>query len=358
MNIDKLAGIALLGIFASTATGCGTGEASVTNIEQESLIAPLPVLVSTPKTMDIFAAYRMASTIAADAEAPILARVAGQVVEILVEEGDQVHRGQILARLDGDRLRLQMLQAEAKLEKLIREYDRMTSLHERGLVSATFFEGLKFDLEAQHATYKLKRLDHSYTELRATISGVVSSRDIKVGTNIEVGESAFKISDTTRLVAYLNIPQTELSKFSAGHDATISVDAMPGVDFHATVARISPTIDASNGTFRATVYIDNLDGRLVPGMFGRFTIAYEKHSNALVIPTTAIVTEDSESVVYVVADGAVERRLIRPGIESDGNVEVLHGLDKNEQIVVTGLSGLRDGSRVLASNRVSGSISG
>ena len=102
MIIDKLAGIAFLGIFASVATGCGTGEASVTSIEQESLTAPLPVLVSTPKTVDIFAAYQMASTIASDAEAPILARVSGQVVEILVEEGDQVRKGQLLARLDGD----------------------------------------------------------------------------------------------------------------------------------------------------------------------------------------------------------------------------------------------------------------
>lgn len=358
MNSHKFAGIALAAIFATAATGCGTGEASVASVNENVLPAPLPVLVTTPETMDIFAAYKTASAIAAEEQAPILARVAGQVVEILVEEGDEVSKGQILAHLDGDRLRLEMLQAQANLEKMSREYDRLTNLHDRGLVSATTYDGLRYDREALRAVYKLKRLNYSYTEIRATIAGVVSSRDINVGSNIQIGEIAFTVTDTSRLVSYLNIPQTELSKFSPGHEATVTVDAMPGVDFHATVARISPTIDTRSGTFRATVYVDNPEGDLAPGMFGRFTIAYEKHSNALVIPVEAIVREDSETVVYVVTDGAAVRRAIEPGIQSDGKVEVLSGLDKNDEIVVTGLSGLRDGSRVLASIGVPGNFSG
>ena len=358
MNTHKLASIALAAFIAIAASGCDTGEASVTSVNENVLPAPLPVLVTTPETMDIFAAYKTAAAIAADEQAPILARVAGQVVEILVEEGDEVNKGQILARLDGERLRLEMLQARANLEKMSREYDRLANLHDRGLVSAATYDGLKYDREALRAVYKLKRLNYGYTDIRATIAGVVSSRDINVGTNIEVGEIAFTVSDTSCLVSYLNIPQTELSKFSPGHEATVTVDAMPGVDFLATVARISPTIDTRSGTFRATIYFDNQDGDLAPGMFGRFTIAYEKHSNALVIPVEAIVREDSETVVYVVTDGAAVRRAIEPGIQTNGKVEVLSGLDKNDEIVVTGLSGLRDGSRVLASIVVQGNISG
>lgn len=358
MNTHKTATIALIAIFTTAAIGCGTGEARVSSVNETVLPAPLPVLVTTPETLDIFAAYRTAATLSADEEAPILARVAGQVVEILVEEGDIVQKGQILARLDGNRLRLEMLQARANLEKMSREYDRLTHLHERGLVSATTYEGLKYDREALRAVYKLKRLKYSYTDIRATISGVVSSRDINVGTNIKIGETAFTVSDTSRLVSYLNIPQTELSKFSPGHEANITVDAMPEINFRATVARISPTIDPRSGTFRATVYVDNRNGDLAPGMFGRFTIAYEKHSNALVIPLEAIVREDSETVVYVVVDGAAVRRAIRPGIQSGGKVEILSGLDKNDSIVVAGLSGLRDGSRVLASVGAQGKVGG
>jgi membrane fusion protein (multidrug efflux system) len=160
------------------------------------------------------------------------------------------------------------------------------------------------------------------------------------------------------LVAYLKIPQTELPKFSAGQVVKLSVDAMPEIMFAATIDRISPTIDVNNGTFRATAYVDNPSGDLAPGMFARFSIAYEKHEDALVIPAAALLEEDSTSVVYVVSDGAVERRVIKTGIKSEGMVEVLGGLSINDAVVITGQSGLRDGSRVMASNSISELTSG
>ena len=160
------------------------------------------------------------------------------------------------------------------------------------------------------------------------------------------------------LVAHLKIPQTELSKFTAGDTATFSVDSMPEAEFAATIARISPTIDTRNGTFRATALIDNSDGDLAPGMFGRFTIEYEQHNDALVIPVEALIDEDNESTVYVVNDGEVVRRTIKIGITADNNIEILDGLNENDVIVVVGHSGLRNGSKVLASNANPDSFSG
>jgi membrane fusion protein (multidrug efflux system) len=124
---------------------------------------------------------------------------------------------------------------------------------------------------------------------------------------------------------------------------------MPNTDFAATIVRISPTIDARNGTFRATAIIDNADGNLAPGMFGRFTIAYEKHANALVIPANALLDEDDETTVYVVQNDEVVRRSVEVGIEENGRVEILDGLLDEDEIVVVGHSGLRDGSKVFAS---------
>ncbi len=93
-------------------------------------------------------------------------------------------------------------------------------------------------------------------------------------------------------------------------------------------------------------------------MFGRFNIAYEKHADALLIPAAALLEEDSETVVYVVNDGSASRRAIEIGIQSDGFVEVLNGLDANEQIVVTGQNGLRDGAKVQVSQDFQARITG
>lgn len=341
----------------SALTACGVGEASTSN-DELSVATPLQVKVVLPHRAEIFATYHTTSTIASDVDAPVTARASGEIIDILVEEGDRVERGQILARLDGDRLRLELNQAKANLEKTTREYERFVNLHKRGLVSSTAIDGMKYDMDSLRATFELKQLSYNYTFIRAPVSGVVTARDVKVGQHISDGDTTFKVTDTSKLVAYLRIPQSDMSKFSAGHVAKIQVDAMPEEVFSAAISRISPTIDTRNGTFRATAYIDNDDGRLVPGMFGRFEIAYESHTNALIIPAAAILEEDSVSVVYVVDNGAAERRPIETGIQRDGNVEVLSGLDGTEHIIVTGQNGLRDGSRVLANAQSPGPVIG
>lgn len=356
----KLKNIAIAITAASLTTvlsACGVGEAR-TSGDDLKLATALPVEVITAHKAEIFATYHATSTITSEYDAPVTARVDGEITEILVEEGDLVEKGQLLARLDGDRLRLELQQAKANLEKTTREYERFINLHERGLVSTAAIDGMKYDMEALRANYELKQLNYNYTFVRAPISGVVSARDIKVGQHINTGDATFRITDTSELVAYLRIPQSELAKFSEGHVADVQVDAMPEEVFSATITRISPTIDTRNGTFRATAVVDNKDGSLAPGMFGRFEIAYEKHTGVLVIPAEAVLREDNASVVYIVDNGAAVRRPIEIGIEKDGNVEVISGLEGDEQIIVTGQNGLRDGSKVLANIPSSGPITG
>ena len=338
--------------------GCGTGEASIADEAEVRAATPVPVEIAIPVRADIFATYHATSTIESDADAPVLARVPGEVVQLLVEEGDIVEAGQVLARLDGERLRLEMLSARADHERASKELDRYDDLAKRGLVSAAMFDGLTFDVDALRAKYDLANLNYKYSEISATISGIVSSRDIKLGQSIDANSVAFRITDTSELVAYLHIPQSELAKFSSGHNASLQVDSMPGTEFSAIIARISPTIDTRNGTFRATAIIDNRAADLVPGMFARFTIAYEKHEDALLIPGNAVVDEDDESSVYVVADGAVALRIVETGIRSGDQIEILSGLADDEEFVVVGHSGLRDGSKVLASNRSVDSFTG
>jgi membrane fusion protein (multidrug efflux system) len=338
-------------------TGCGVGEAN-TDIAVVEASSALPVEVVVPHNAEITATYHATTTITSDVDAPVTARAGGEITKILVEEGDLVSKGQVLAQLDGDRLRLQVKQAKANLEKTTREYERYINLHDRGLVSSADVDAMKFELDGLKAQYELQQLNYNYTFIRAPFAGIVSAREVKIGQHLNVGDTTFRVTDSAELVAHLLVPQSELSKFSAGSTASIKVDAMPDMNFTATIARISPTIDTRNGTFRATAYINNEDGMLAPGMFGRVEIAYEKHSNALVIPAMAVLEEDNVSVVYIVDDGAAIRRMIETGIEENGNIEVLSGLEGNERIIVTGQNGLRDGSRVLASVSANAPVTG
>ena len=125
----------------------GPGEEE--NDEEE--VPPVPVETSTPSRGDVYAVYSGTAPIEAFAEADVIAKVEGEIREVLTEEGELVTEGQVLARLDGDRLRLELNESRARLRKMQRDFERNQDLREKGLLSEGDFEKLQYDLEALQA---------------------------------------------------------------------------------------------------------------------------------------------------------------------------------------------------------------
>ncbi len=339
--------------FALTAfylTACQPGADEPDADEDEA--PAIPVETATPTRGDIFAIYSGTAPIEAFADATVIAKVGGEIRDILVEEGDDVLSGAVLARLDGDRLRLEMEQAEANLRKLQRDYQRNVDLSERGLISAGDFEKIQYEMEALKATYDLTTLELGYTEIRAPIGGVISERFIKIGNTIDVNAPAFQVTSLEPLVSYLHVPEREYRRIDPGQDATIRIDALANSQFVATVSRVSPVVDPDTGTFKITIEVSDETHRLKPGMFGRISIVYDMHSDALQIPRSAIVEEAGQSSVYVIEDNVAERRLIHTGYTDSGQIEVLEGLSDSETFVIVGQTGLKNGSKVSIINDI------
>ncbi len=344
-------GLMLLAACQPDAESDGTADGSAGD-ETEDDSPAIPVETSAATRADIYAMYSGTAPIEADAEAAVIAKVAGEVREILVEEGDDVKSGQLLARLDGDRLRLELMQSEANLRKAQRDYQRNVDLKDRSLISTGDFERIKYEMDALEATYNLAKLELSYTEIRAPIDGVIAERFVKVGNTIAVNAITFQVTSLEPLIAYLHIPEREYRRIARGQTAVIAVDALQGSEFQATVARISPVIDPGTGTFKITVEVSDPTRRLKPGMFGRINIVYDMHPQALQVPRSAIIDEAGETSVFVVEDAKAVRRIITTGYANNGNIEIVAGLTGSEKIVVVGQSGLRDGSNVSIINAV------
>ncbi len=173
----------------------------------------------------------------------VVAKVDGEVRVLNVEEGDFVTAGQVLAQLDGDRLRLELNESEANLRKLQRDFERNKDLREKGLLSEGDFEKIQFDMEALEAAYNLAKLELDYTYVRAPIDGVISERIVKLGNTIDVGESLFRVTSLDPLVAYLFVPEREYRSIRAGQPVGIAIDALPDERIVASVTRISPIVD-------------------------------------------------------------------------------------------------------------------
>ena len=340
------AALALLLLLAA----CGGGEHTANNDEDGDESPPVPVEVGLPSRGDIYAVYRGTAPIEAYAEAVVKAKVQGEVRTILVEEGDDVVAGQVLARLDGDRLRLSLGESEARLRKLQRDFERNVELNKRGLISDGDFERIKYEMEALEASHNLAKLELDYTQIRSPIAGVISQRFIKIGQTLNVEDPVFHVTSFDPLVTYLHVPERQYRNIRVGQQAAIAIDALSGPPIMANVTRVSPIVDPDTGTFKITIEIFDEERRIKPGMFGRIGVIYDRHENALQVPRSAIVEELGESSVFVVEDGRAVRKVVETGYSDRGMVEILDGIDDDERIVLVGQLGLKPDSKVTVIN--------
>ncbi|HSN70047.1 MAG TPA: efflux RND transporter periplasmic adaptor subunit [Steroidobacteraceae bacterium] len=337
--------VATLAGLAALTSACGNGVANDASTSPAE-VAAVPVEVRLPERGEMLAIYSGTAPIEAEQEATVAAKVGGEVRAILVEEGDVVEAGQLLARLDGDRLRYELKQSEANLARLERDYNRNLELIKKGLVAEGAVDNIRFEMEALRAARDLARLELGYTEIRAPIPGVVSARFIKVGNTIAAGDATFRVTDLDPLIAYVHVPEREFRKLKAGQRADLTVDALGVTGYSATVARISPIVDPATGTFKATLEIHDESGRVKPGMFARVNIVVDRRPDALRIPRAALVETDGTESVFVVRDSVAVQQPVRTGLTNAGWVEVTEGLDGDEQVVVIGQNGLKSGNAV------------
>jgi len=358
-NVVAPLALALLLLSAAALSGCNQANGKAKDEKQDAAPA-VPVEVAQPKVADMVAVYSGTASIKADRVAFVTPKVSGEIRAVLAEEGDQVKAGQVLARLDGDQLRLEVAQAEANLRKLERDYERNLELQKRGLVSSMAFDNLKYELDAARATYELTALRLSYTSIRSPIAGVVTSRMdtaqvgntvTPVGGVIQQSDMAmFEIIDFNSLVLEINVPEGQLSKLAVGQPAEITADAVPGKVFAGRISLITPRVDAQTATFPVKIEVSDPEGKLRPGMFARVGVVFDRREGAIQVPRSALLDDEGPPAVFVVEDGKARERTLELGLSNGNFVEVLSGVGRDDQVVTVGQGALKDGTEVRVVN--------
>ena len=325
--------------------GCKPGSDAQAQEGEKKGPDAIPVEVGKVVRRAIAASYANTATLEPRAEAQVVAKTSGVALQVLAEEGQQVHAGQVLVRLDADRARLQAAQSAAQLRKLEANFKRAQQLESQQMVSANDLDQLRYDLENARAVNRLADLELSYTNVVAPISGVIASRSIKPGNFVQINSPIFRIVDSSRLEATLNVPEREIDKLKPGQAVALTADALPGKRFTGTVDRVAPVVDTGTGTFRVVTTFDG-DGELQPGMFTRLSINYDQRADALVVPRAALLEDGGEPAVYAVRDGKASRIVLRLGYADGAWIEVRDGLKEGDAVVVAGKAALREGSAV------------
>ncbi len=308
-------------------------------------VEAVPVEVAKVARHPISARYSGTANLEAPGEAQVVAKTSGVMVQLLAEEGDQVHAGQLLARMDGDRVRLEAQKQLAQVHKLENNFRRSQELAAQKLVSAEASDQIRYDLEAARASYALANLELSYTNIVAPISGVIAQRMVKPGNLIALNSPVFRIVNNAHLEGVLNAPEREMSRLKIGLPLQMVVDAVPGKVFTGRVDRVSPVMDSASGTFRVVCAFDNAP-ELRPGMFGRIQVVYDQRADALTVPRIALLEDEGEPALYVVRGNKVKRVAVKLGYTNGELAEIKSGVREGDSVVTAGKVAIRDGTEI------------
>lgn len=275
----------------------------------------------------------------------VVARTQGLVESLQAEEGDEVRRGAILLQLEKRELALQVDQARVTLEGARSTHERSKSLHERQLVSQEEFENTRLQLQNADVNLKEARLQLEYTDVRASIAGVVMVRNVEQGDLVRTNDVVFSVADLDPLQARIRIPEKRMTQVRRGQEARVTVDPAPDRVFDARVRMISPGVDPASGTVKVTIDVPS-DELLRPGMFATIRIVTDRRQDVLVIPKKALLLETDEDDVFVVRESKAERVRVSLGYVDGDRVEVLSGLTDGDLVVTVGHQGLKENAEV------------
>jgi len=292
--------------------------------------------------------YRATSTLEAEKEAQILARVTGVVQTLLAEEGDHVEVGDPLLKVDNDEYRFRLEQAAATTANLRSRYERMEKMMKEELATEEEFQAVRSELASAEANEGLARLALSYTTVTAPFSGQITNRLVDVGQNLMVGDPVMIMADFDPLLARVHVPSREFNKLKQNQEVTLVLDSS-GARLTGRIKLISPVIDPTSGTIKLTIEVPEYPTEIRPGDFAQVQIVTEKRDDVTLVPRNAVLSDKGESVVYTLTQEEIptaERRIVDIGFTDDLHVQVLSGLAVGELVVVKGQRSLKNGSPV------------
>lgn len=327
--------------------------------------------------------------ITARRQATVSAQITGTLTAVLIEEGDHVEKGQILARLDdsgytaqleaakaqADAAHAQIAQIQVQVRQATLDAERLQSLVRQGLVSkqsaeqsSSQVDALRAQLNAQRqharaadAQTTLAQVNFDYCIVRAPFAGVVTSKDAQVGEIISplsagggfTRTGVGTIVDMDSLEIDVDVNEAYIGRVKPDMPAQAVLDAYPDWTIPAHVVAIVPTADRGKATVKVRVALENKDDRVVPDMGARVSFLEEKSAPAasapqgVLVPASAITQREGHSVVFVIDGDKARQRTVTPATQTYGDLRLLpDGVSAGDSVVLSPPAELKSGSDV------------
>ena len=299
-------------------------------------------------------------------QADVGSKTLGYLDAVLVDRGDRVTRGQLLAlvrpsdlpdQLAAARSSLAQAQSSAALART--NYERAKQLAPEAVVSQQELQQAQSQYATAEAAQQAAQAQIAAvavrlgeTRIASPLTGVVVQRRLDPGTLVGPpgGGAIVTVARVDTLRMFITVNEHELAGVAVGKSAHVEVDALPGRTFSGKVVRLAPTLDPATRTLDAEVQLDNSKGELYPGMYGRGAIVVDTHPGVPVVPVGAVVLSNKQAYAFAIDAGGdvVHRRALTLGVDGGEWFEVKAGLRPGDEVVVAGAESIADGMKVRA----------
>ena len=342
---------------AFVAVGCkGHANEAAAQVREEP---PLSVQTEPAQAIDVPISLRLTGTLRGDRETDLAANVSGRIVATSVERGEQVKPGQVLAKVDTRAAALSAADARAQVgsiraqaDQARAECERYEQLKAKGAISDLEYQQkitqcstLPLNVQAASARAALAAQNVGDGVIRAPFAGVATERFVEVGQYVRQDSRVVTIVSADPLRLQITVPESQVANVKPGAAVAFSVAGYAGRRFEGKVRFVSGALRATTRDLIAEAIIANPDRLLLPGMFAdvELTTGSERLPS---VPKRAVVEQDEQSRVYVVAAGRLEERIVALGPSVADRVSIRRGVKEGEAVVVSDLAGLGNGRKV------------
>ena len=343
--------LALICVIAMT--GCAPEEEVV---EEKSACSVETMTVSTGS---ISRDFSFSGTVAPSREVSVVPTVAGKVTGLGYEVGDSIGEGAVLFTVDSVDLenQLRSIEANYNVTKLQADNAKTTLesnqiLYEEGVISKSEYDQLKLAYDTAEANLTAIEIQKENLEkniadcsVTAPISGVISARNIEIGSFASQSSPAYTIIDLSSVKVEVGVSEQMVNQISVGDTVDVNLTAVSPEPLQGTVSTISPAA-TQTGTYTIKITMDNSRGLLKPGMLAEVTFVTAASDDTMLLPRDAVIDKDGETYVYIVENSTAKKVLVEIGIESGETVEITDGLTTDMQVVTKGQTYISDGEQV------------
>lgn len=289
--------------------------------------------------------YTASGSLLPNEQVNLLPEITGRVTGIHFKEGSHVKKGQLLVQLYDKELKAQLTKLKAQRQLQQKTEERQLALLEIGGISKQDFETTQTQIQSIDADIAFTEAQLRATQIIAPFSGKIGIRNISPGAVVTPNTVITTLQQNNPLKIDFDIPDQYRDAIKDGNPVLLSISGRND-SLNGTIVAYDPGANTVTRTIRARAIIPNTDKELIAGSFARVHIPLESDSNAILVPSRAVIPTTKDKLIAVVRNGQAELKTVKLGTRTENKVEILSGLQKGDTILTTGLMQVKTGMPV------------